>query len=180
MDYGYVHWNMVYLFGRDDDGNIYVIDEVANRRDMPETIAPDITEMLNRHNVKKNKIEQFVAGGDVFSERGGEKTVAAKYEEKGFSLQRANMNRISGAMEIATRLGDPVHGKTATLFISDRCEKLIGVIPEMQHNPNRPEDVLKVNADDDGDGGDDPYDAFRYGVMAAQSSGGAGVSYSYT
>ena len=30
------------------------------------------------------------------------------------------------------------------------------------HDPNRPEDVLKVDADEDGVGGDDSADALRY------------------
>jgi hypothetical protein len=28
-------------------------------------------------------------------------------------------------------------------------------LPALQHDPNRPEDVLKVDADEDGNGGDD-------------------------
>jgi hypothetical protein len=32
----------------------------------------------------------------------------------------------------------------------------------LQHDPNRPEDVLKVDADEDGNGGDDAADALRY------------------
>jgi len=32
----------------------------------------------------------------------------------------------------------------------------------LQHDPNRPEDVLKVDADEDGVGGDDAADCFRY------------------
>jgi len=32
----------------------------------------------------------------------------------------------------------------------------------MQHDPNRPEDVLKVDADEDGVGGDDAADCLRY------------------
>lgn len=35
----------------------------------------------------------------------------------------------------------------------------------MQHDPHRPEDVLKVDVDEDGNGGDDPYDTVRYGLM---------------
>ena len=31
-----------------------------------------------------------------------------------------------------------------------------------QHDPTRPEDVLKVDSDDDGSGGDDAADALRY------------------
>ena len=35
----------------------------------------------------------------------------------------------------------------------------------MLHDPHRPEDVLKVDIDEDGEGGDDAYDACRYGIM---------------
>ena len=33
---------------------------------------------------------------------------------------------------------------------------------DLQHDPTRPEDVLKVDCDDDGSGGDDAADALRY------------------
>jgi hypothetical protein len=36
----------------------------------------------------------------------------------------------------------------------------------MEHDPHRPEDVMKVDCDEDGNGGDDCYDALRYGIMA--------------
>ena len=32
----------------------------------------------------------------------------------------------------------------------------------MQHDPNRPEDALKLDADEDGVGGDDAAEALRY------------------
>jgi hypothetical protein len=34
----------------------------------------------------------------------------------------------------------------------------------LQHDPNRPEDVLKVDADEEGAGGDDAADCLRYMV----------------
>jgi hypothetical protein len=37
----------------------------------------------------------------------------------------------------------------------------------MLHDPDNPEDVLKVDTDESGVGGDDPYDAWRYGLMEA-------------
>jgi hypothetical protein len=40
--------------------------------------------------------------------------------------------------------------------------------PSLQHDPNRPEDVLKVNADEDGVGGDDAADCLRY-LVATKS-----------
>jgi len=39
---------------------------------------------------------------------------------------------------------------------------LLETIPSLQHDPNRPEDVLKVDSDEDGIGGDDAADALRY------------------
>jgi hypothetical protein len=38
----------------------------------------------------------------------------------------------------------------------------------LQHDPHRPEDVLKVDMDDDGNGGDDAADALRY-LVATKS-----------
>jgi len=48
------------------------------------------------------------------------------------------------------------------LFIHERCGRLIETLPALQHDPNRPEDVLKVDADEEGVGGDDAADCLRY------------------
>ena len=40
--------------------------------------------------------------------------------------------------------------------------RLLDYLPSLQHDPNRPEDVLKVDADEDGVGGGDAADALRY------------------
>jgi phage terminase large subunit len=48
------------------------------------------------------------------------------------------------------------------MFIHRRCARLLECLPSLQHDPNRPEDVLKIDADEDGIGGDDPADALRY------------------
>jgi hypothetical protein len=48
------------------------------------------------------------------------------------------------------------------LFFHQRCARLIETLPALQHDPNRPEDILKVDADEDGNGGDDAADALRY------------------
>jgi hypothetical protein len=47
----------------------------------------------------------------------------------------------------------------------DACELarcLVECLPALQHDPNRPEDVLKVDCDEDGGGGDDTADCLRY------------------
>jgi len=40
------------------------------------------------------------------------------------------------------------------LFFHERCARLLECLPSLQHDPNRPEDVLKVDADEDGVGGE--------------------------
>ena len=56
----------------------------------------------------------------------------------------------------------PGNRVTPRLFIHERCARLVECLPALQHDPNRPEDVLKVDADEDGVGGDDAADCLRY------------------
>jgi hypothetical protein len=56
------------------------------------------------------------------------------------------------------------------LFIHQRCARLVECLPSLQHDPNRPEDVLKVDADEEGIGGDDAADALRYLVATKARS----------
>ena len=72
------------------------------------------------------------------------------------------MDRLNGWAELMHGFGEPEHGVRATLFIHQRCKRLVETIPTLQHDPNRPEDVLKVDADEDGVGGDDAADCLRY------------------
>ena len=67
-----------------------------------------------------------------------------------------------GEGESLRRLGDSANGIRPSLFIHRRCGRLIETMPAMQHDPNRPEDVLKVDADEEGYGGDDAADCLRY------------------
>jgi hypothetical protein len=85
----------------------------------------------------------------------------AQYAKLGIPLKQGNMDRINGWAEILQRLGDPGAGVRPTMFFH-RCARLLECLPSLQHDPNRPEDVLKVDADEEGIGGDDAADACRY------------------
>jgi len=54
------------------------------------------------------------------------------------------------------------------MFIHQRCARLAETLAAMQQDANRPEDVLKVDADEDGVGGDDCADCLRY-LVATKS-----------
>ncbi len=167
MDYGFTHYTVVYLMAEDGDGNLYVIDEHAERKWVEKQHADAIKAMLQRHGLSVDDLSAFVAGLDVFSKKSDGASIAEKYQELGIKLTPANNDRINGAAEILSRLGNVDAGISAHLFIMDRCARLADCIAAMMHDPNRPEDVLKVDTDDEGQGGDDYYDGCRYGVMAA-------------
>ena len=98
----------------------------------------------------------------MFSEQSDGTTVAAQYAKLGVRLTCGNTDRINGWAEILQRFGDMDAGIRPTLLIHRRCARLLECLPGLQHDPNRPEDVLKVDADEDGIGGDDAADACRY------------------
>lgn len=178
LDYGFTHPTVAYLMATDGDGNIYAVDEHRQNKWLVPQHANAIKDMLARNKVKSGSLTTFVAGGDVFAQRGNSgETIADQYRANGFTLTRANDDRINGAGRILSLLGDPRNGIRSKLFVFNRCAGLINAIPAMQHDPNRPEDVLKVDIDDDGNGGDDCYDAFRYGVMVPAHNGGFSMRY---
>lgn len=177
-DYGFTHYTVVYLFAEDGDGGLWVCAEHARRRWLVNRHCEALDEMLQRNGVQKRKLETIVFGGDVFSTRGEEETVADKYEAAGYPLTRAIMSRVSGWAECMDKLGDPDPDDPALMvqprmWISSNCPRLVSCIPALQHDQNHPEDVKKVDTDEEGDGGDDPADAWRYGVMVSRSTGGA-------
>ncbi|MBI5386773.1 MAG: hypothetical protein HZA90_19045 [Verrucomicrobia bacterium] len=162
LDYGFVHYTVALLGCTDGDGNVFIVDEHAQRLWLPQRHGNAILAMLTRHNLTASDLRRFVAGADVFSRQSDGTTIAAQYARLGFGLRCANMDRVNGWAEILQRLGDVDGGVRPTLFIHRRCTRLVETLPALQHDPNRPEDVLKVDADDDGHGGDDAADALRY------------------
>ena len=167
FDYGFAHYTVVLLGCRDGDGNTFIVDEHAERLWLPQRHAAAIKAMVGRHKIGDRKMElgdlrRFVAGADVFSRQGDGSTVAQQYARHGIKLAPASMDRLNGWAAVQQGFGDAENDVRPTLFSHQRCKRLVETIPTLQHDPNRPEDVLKVDADDDGVGGDDAADALRY------------------
>lgn len=171
LDYGFKHYTVCYLLC-EYDGDIYVIDEYAARKQLISTNAAGIKDMLTQNGVDISMLSNFVAGADVFAKKGDSgESFADEFFRCGIDLHTANTSRKAGAGKILQMLGDKKQEIEPSLRISSRCHGLIECLPAMMHNPNDPEDVLKVDTDDQGRGGDDWYDAFRYGVMVNNSLG---------
>ena len=187
LDYGFAHYTVVLLGCRDGDGNIFIVDEHAERFWLPQRHATAIKAMLARHVVPVERrglrverpetrpleisdLKRFVAGADVFSRQSDGSTIATQYAKIGITLRCANTDRVNGWAEILQRFGDVEAGIRPTLFIHKRCGRLLETLPSLQHDPNRPEDVLKVDTDEDGIGGDDAADCLRYLVATKSRS----------
>ena len=162
LDYGFTHYTVCLLGFKDGDGNLFIVDEHAERLWLPQRHAAAIKAMLARHGMAVERLKRIVAGADVFSKQSDGSTVAAQYARHGIKLHCANTDRVNGWAEVLMRLGDIEAGIAPTLFIHRRCQRLVECLPALQHDPNRPEDVLKVDVDEDGNGGDDTADALRY------------------
>ena len=168
----FTHLTTCYLMiGEDGDGQLFVIDEHAEQGWLPPRHADAIFAMLARHGVRPERLETIAAGHDCWSKDRNGATTADAYEALGLAFERANVDRVAGASEILRRLGDLDNAPPIrpSLFISDRCARLIECLPSLEHDPHRPEDVLKADADEDGEGGDDSYDGVRYAIMNAST-----------
>lgn len=170
LDYGWKHPTVFYVLTKDGDGNVYVIGEHYAARTPVESHAKAIKLLLNDLGLQVADLQKIVAGSDAFTESrrdGG--TIARDYDNLGVHLTMANTARVQGAREITKRLGSSEQGIEPSLFIFDTCPRLIWTIPQMIHDPQRQEDVLKFDADDSGDNGDDPYDGARYPLLELAS-----------
>jgi len=192
MDYGYTHLTVALLGCQDHEGKIYVLDEHAERFWIPQRHAQAIKAMLAHHTIfagqdhvkehllalypnccsererlwhfynNRRLLQRFVAGSDMFSRESNGDSVANQYRAFGLRLRSATMDRVSGWSSISQRLGDPAAGIAPTLFFHPRCRHLLACLPTLQHDPDRPGDLLKANVAEDGTGGDDAADALRY------------------
>lgn len=173
FDYGFTHPTVCVLLTK-HEGVYYVVAEYSKSKTLPKTHAEAIKGMLKRQGVELSRLRAFVAGSDVFQMKGDShgKKISDQYSEHGIRLRSAVMDRVAGATRLLELLGDADNGIPARLQIFETCENVIEQLPQMLHDPHNPEDVLKVDVDDDGVGGDDFYDALRYGVA---SEGGVGV-----
>jgi phage terminase large subunit len=191
MDYGYTHLTVVLLGCLDSADNLYVVDEHAERYWIPQRHAQAIKALLARHSIysteqhlreslkarfpdtctesntlwyqlQSRMLSRFVAGTDMFGSESRGDSVAIQYRNLHLKLRPANMDRVSGWSAILQRLGDPAAGVLPSLFIHQRCQHLLECLPYVQHDPDRPGDVLKTSINEEGAGGDDAADALRY------------------
>jgi phage terminase large subunit len=171
FDYGWSHWSVFTSGYIDDSDRMFIVDASAGRHKTPQENAQGYFSMLARHRLHPYIVDRVSAGPDVFSRESDGTTIADQYRGLGINLECGKIDRINGWSEIIRRFGDPDNGIKPTLFIHRRCDKLIDQIPLMMHNPNKPEDLEKVDVDEEGNGGDDWVDSLRMLVASNPHTG---------
>jgi len=179
LDYGFAHPTAFGLFTEDNDGRIYLIGEHVRSGWLPPAHCKAIRRLAERCGIEWRRVRQIVAGHDCFQQRGDReaKTIADQYAEArdpdtgeaiGLRLEKATIDRITGAQELLSRLGNAAVGIASRLKLFSTCTRTRAAIPRMVKDPRDPEDIRKVNADANGEGGDDEIDMLRYGVMVTK------------
>lgn len=176
FDWGYNHPYSFGVFAVDGDGNVYLTARATGRLKRPDEIAKTIVETAGGNITRLNYI---VAGIDCWNPR-KERTEPSIYEQflknnPRILLKQATTDRIQGANQVRAYLawkgkekgddGELRDGKPRFYFFSN-VTPVYNVMASMIFDEKKPEDVLKVDADDMGKGGDDDYDMVRYGLMS--------------
>jgi phage terminase large subunit len=167
FDTGYNHPAAFLWLAMDTDGNVYVYREYLQSRKRTEEIVSDV---LSYEDSKK--LKAIPAGHDCWTKHAGDPSVEekfAQYSSNRLVLHKAAIDRIAGAAHLRDylTLRPQANGKMLPrLRFFKSCVKSFETLVRMTHDEQRPEDVLKIDADADSpDSGDDLYDCLRYGLM---------------
>lgn len=187
FDWGYRHPFSFGLYAASPDGDLIKADTIVGRLMQDAEMIGYILEASELGPIDARELSYCVAGRDAFHDIEARAnmgpTTAERFAQAGIPMIPADVSRISGLKNLreftawqkrGPLVKDPRTGKklpsvgTPKLRFFDtpgnrRCfEQLVNMILD----PDKPEDVLKVDAGEDGQGGDDTYDETRYGVQS--------------
>lgn len=171
-DYGYGHPAAFGWFACDEDGNVYMYRELVQAKTRVDQFAAKVKELED-----PNNLEYIVAGLDCWVEKNSgltlknvAPTIAEEFMNHGISLSKASIGRIQGAVQMRNYLAweDLPDGREQPRFkMFSTCPVTFDCLTRMEHDPDRIEDVLKVDAvEGDPLTGDDSYDMARYALMS--------------
>jgi hypothetical protein len=176
MQFGAFDWgfNHPYSFGwyaADEDGNVVKIDTLTGRKEQLDELATKIEAAVPIANLA------YIVGGrdldnDVRARGEYGPTLKERLQLRGWRLIDANTSRVSGLQNLrlfvewkATK-HTPEKKPRFVMMDTPGNRWTLKCLMLMQVDPKKPEDALKVDADHEGRGGDDPYDETRYALMS--------------
>jgi hypothetical protein len=187
FDWGYRHPFSFGLYAASPDGDLIKADTITGRLMQDAEMIGYILEATERGPIDARELSYCVAGRDAFHDIEARSsmgpTTAERFAQAGIPMIPADVSRIAGLKNLReftawqkrgplvidprTKRKVPSEGTPRLRFFDTpgnrRCfEQLVNMILD----PDKPEDVLKVDAGEDGQGGDDAYDETRYGVQS--------------
>ena len=170
-DHGYAHPAALIICCTDEDGTVYVMREFGFHHCRIDEIATSIKSALGE---TFKRLGVLHAGHDCWAKgRDGGPTIAEEFNKHHISLVQANIARVQGASHIRQYLayqGLPEGFKGPKLLIHPSCVRTIDILTRIQHDEKNAEDCQKIDGTPtDPWGGDDFYDALRYGLMSRPS-----------
>lgn len=166
FDWGFQHPWYFGHFAADEDGNVFLVESVTGRHHQPWEIIERIKEAVPWERAKLTD-----AGHDCWADyrARGENvpTIAEQFGQAGIHLRKANISRIAGLNNLR-RYVDPEQSGKPRFYVMDTPtnRKVFDCLESMVVDPDKPEDALKLDADEFGEGGDDAYDMVRYGLAS--------------
>jgi len=160
-DYGFAHPYCFHLHFKDKMGNSFTVDEEHANETVIEEQAENFKAMLRRNVLDMSDINNIAAGKDCFSRKQDGRTIAMDFEDCGITLTPVEIDRVNAWAVMQQRLGDVEKNIAPTWYIHQRCTNLIAQIPMAQNHETRIGDIAKMNADENGEGGDDALESAR-------------------
>jgi phage terminase large subunit len=168
-DFGFNHPTAFGWFAVDEDGCVYQYRELVEAGLRVDQICEKV---LRFEDTKQ--CYPVIAGHDCWAKKTAKinaqeqspPTIAEEFMKAGIPLKRAIIDRIQGAAQLRKYLAHNESTKPQ-FFIFQSCPITYDCLTRMENDPNRLEDVLKVDAlDGDIYAGDDAYDMVRYALMS--------------
>jgi hypothetical protein len=176
FDWGFAHPFAAGAWTLNDDGQFILIESVHGRRMIPDDIATRV-----RKSLPKQCFNEVYAGHDCFAKRraygGDSPTIADTFLEYDIALTHAALDRVLG-WTVMRRLfalpRDDAGNLLPPKFLivdTPANRKTLANLQSAVSDPDDPEDVLKEDANEQGEGGDDARDMVRYGLSIRAARG---------
>lgn len=171
VDWGYSHPWSFGLFAMNESGVVTLVESATGRKQEPDKIFASVKAVLASRGITFAKLTYTVAGGDVFDEHGKSRglsgqTIEQQWGVLGWSVLRSTASGSGQRVLSLNNLRSYLAEDRFRVFDTPENRRTLAVLESRISDPLNPEDVLKVDADQNGIGGDDPYDMVRYGLYS--------------
>lgn len=172
MDWGWDSPSVVEWGAIDEDGRLWLYDELTLRLTPEAQLAEQILARQSHHGPNPPPL---AADPAMWAARGGMIDIATALMQHGLSLTKAENERIAGKTRFHSYLAEApaciIHRSYGwetcpkLHVFESACPGLVKTMPSLPRDPKRPEDVLKCSSDH-------WYDSCRYLIMSIGATAG--------